>query len=261
MTKDEDEIEQIRQMGHITVATVDDVANYLQSHQARDGVLVNRQGEVLTIGEVKRRIDLWLAMRGAENPEGTIFAIGSDTSVPHSAGIDDQPVQIGKPIIFDLFPCQMGGGYFYDFTRTWCLGYASDRVKQLYEDVREVFQEVYDAIEPNRLCSDFQTLTCELFQAKGHPTIQSDRKTRKGYVHALAHGIGLDVHEVPSFYMREENKDLLLPGTVITIEPGLYYPEDELGVRIEDTVWIRPDGRPETLTEYPMELVLEIKGV
>jgi Xaa-Pro aminopeptidase len=261
LTKDEQEIEQIRKMGEITVATVGDVAGFLKSHQTKDGVLHNRQGEVLTIGEVKRRIDLWLAMRGAENPEGTLFAIGSDAGVPHSAGIDDQPVEIGKPIVFDLFPCQVGGGYFYDFTRTWCLGYAPEEVQKLYDDVRDVYEKVYAAIEPNRLCSDFQTLTCELFEAKGHPTVQSDRKTRKGYVHGLAHGIGLDVHEGPGFYMRDENKDILLPGTVITVEPGLYYPEEGMGARIEDTVWVRPDGTLETLVEYPMELVLEIEGV
>jgi Xaa-Pro aminopeptidase len=81
MTKTEEEVEQIRKVGQATVATVDDVAGFLKSHQAKDGVLVNRQGEVLTIGEVKRRINLWLAMRGVENPEGTIFSVGSDTQV------------------------------------------------------------------------------------------------------------------------------------------------------------------------------------
>jgi Xaa-Pro aminopeptidase len=261
MTKDEAEVEQIREIGKITIATASDVADFLTSHLASDGVLVNRQGDVLTIGDVKRRINLWLAMRGAENPEGTIFSIGSDAGVPHSAGLKDQPVEVGKPIVFDLFPCQVGGGYFYDFTRTWCLGYATDEVQKLHDDVREVYQQVYAAIEPNRLCSDFQSLTCELFEAKGHPTIQSDQRTQNGYVHSLAHGIGLDVHEGPNFYRNEENKDILLPGMVITVEPGLYYPEKGMGARIEDTVWIRPDGNVETLVEFSMDLVLEVEGV
>jgi Xaa-Pro aminopeptidase len=94
----------------------------------------------------------------------------------------------------------------------------------------------------------------------GHPTIQSDKKTLKGYVHSLAHGIGLDVHEGPGFYKRDANKDILLPGTVITVEPGLYYPHEGIGARIEDTVWVRPDGELETLADYPKELVLEIEG-
>ena len=130
-TKDTDEVERIRKLGQSTIAVVANVAEFLSSHQAKDGVLVNRQGEVLTIGEVKRRINLWLAMRGAENPEGTIFSIGRDAAVPHSTGQDDQPVEVGKPIIFDIFPSETGGGYFYDFTRTWCVGYAPDEVAEL----------------------------------------------------------------------------------------------------------------------------------
>ncbi len=261
ITKDEEEVARIRKVGEITVSTVEDVAGFLKSHKVKDGVLVNRQDEVLTIGEVKRRINLWLTMRGVENPEGTIFAIGSDAGVPHNEGLDHQPVEIGKTIVFDIFPCEVGGGYFFDFTRTWCLGYAPDEVQKVYDDVLDVYNKVYDAIEPNRLCSDFQELTCDLFEAKGHPTVKSDRKTLNGYVHSLAHGIGLDVHEGPNFYKRDTNKSILLPGSVITVEPGLYYPEKGMGVRLEDTVWVRPDGTLETLAEYSKDLVLEIEGV
>jgi Xaa-Pro aminopeptidase len=258
ITKDEEEVDRIRKVGEITVSTVEDVAGFLKSHKVKDGILVNRQDQVLTIGEVKRRINLWLTMRGVENPEGTVFAIGSDAGVPHSEGLDHQPVEIGKTIVFDIFPCEVGGGYFFDFTRTWCLGYAPDEVQKVYDDVLDVYNKVYEAIEPNRLCSDFQELTCDLFEAKGHPTIKSDRKTLTGYVHSLAHGIGLDVHEGPDFYKRETNKSILLPGSVITVEPGLYYPERGMGVRLEDTVWVRPDGTLETLVEYSKDLVLEI---
>jgi Xaa-Pro aminopeptidase len=46
---------------------------------------------------------------------------------------------------------------------------------------------------------------------------------------------------------------------VVTIEPGLYYPERGLGVRLEDTVWMRPDGKAEILADYPLDLVLPMK--
>lgn len=261
ITKDEDEILRIRKMGEITVNVVNDVAGYLTSHQAKDGVLVDRQGEVLTIGEVKRRINLWVAMRGAENPEGPIFAIGRDAGIPHSAGIDDQAVEVGKPIVFDIFPCEAGGGYFYDFTRTWCLGYAPDEVQEIYQDVFDVYEEIYRSITAGKSCKEFQILTCEMFENRGHPTKLSDKRTQNGYVHGLAHGIGLDVHEAPTFRNAEYNHDVLQPGSVITVEPGLYYPDRGIGVRLEDTVWVRPDGVLETLVEYPMDLVLKISGV
>lgn len=260
-TKDEDEIERIRQMGKITVSVVSDVAGFLGSHGVEKGVLVNKAGEVLTIGEVKRRIDLWLAMRGAQNLEGTIFAIGRDAGIPHSTGQQDQPVEVGKTIVFDLFPNEVGGGYFYDFTRTWCLGYAPEEVEALYTDVLEVYQQIYSELTLERPCREFQIMTCEQFEARGHPTVLGTPKTQQGYVHSLAHGVGLAVHEGPSFSHLKGNQDRILPNTVFTFEPGLYYPERGIGIRLEDTVWARPDGTFETLVEFPMDLVIPLPGV
>lgn len=259
-TKDEQEVERIRQMGKITTAVVGDVADFLTSHQPKDGVLVNRGGDVLTIGEVKRRIKMWLAMRGAEDLTGTIFSIGRDAGVPHSAGKDEQPVELGKTIIFDLFPSEAGGGYFYDFTRTWCLGWAPDEVEALYQDVLEVYHSVFDRLQIDAPCRDFQNMTCDEFEAKGHATIRSNPDATEGYVHSLAHGLGLAVHEAPGFSYAESNRDTLLADTVFTFEPGLYYPERGAGVRLEDTVWVNPKGGFEILAEYPMDLVLKIPG-
>lgn len=256
-TKDADEVERIRQMGQTTVAVAGEVATFLTSHQVKDGLLLNREGNPLTVGEVKRRINLWLAMRGAENPEGTIFAIGRDAGIPHSAGNDQDLIPIGKPIVFDLYPCEKGGGYFYDFTRTWCVGHAPDEVLSAYHDVLEVFEAIQTTMKPDTLCREYQRWTCERFEAKGHPTVKSNPKTQKGYVHTLGHGLGLAVHESPFFADLEGNTDRLLPGAVFTVEPGLYYPERALGVRIEDTIWMRPDGTVETLAEFPKDLVLK----
>jgi Xaa-Pro aminopeptidase len=224
----------------------------------RDDLLVDRDGQPVTIGDIKQKINLWLAMRGAENPIGTIFAIGHDAGIPHSAGTDADPIPIGKSIVFDLYPCEVGGGYFYDFTRTWSLGYATDELLSLYEDVVDVYQTVSSSILPNTPCSQYQDQTCDLFEAKGHPTIRSSPKTNEGYVHSLAHGLGLDVHEAPTFRSVESNKDLVTPGMVFTIEPGLYYPERGMGVRIEDTVYMRPDGQVEILVDFPKDLVLKL---
>ena len=260
ITKDEEEVERIRKMGEITTEVVAETADFLSSHKSKNGFLVNGGGDALTIGEVKRQINYWLAQRSAENIEGTIFAIGSDAGVPHSTGINDQPVEIGKPIVFDIFPSEMGGGYFFDHTRTWCLDHAPDNVLEIYQDVFEVYDEVYQALEPGKLCTEFQQLTCELFESRGHPTLLKSPGTEKGYVHSLGHGLGLDVHEGPSFRQVQGNEDILQPGSVITVEPGLYYPERGLGVRLENTVWVRPDGKLETLGDFPMDLILPIKS-
>jgi Xaa-Pro aminopeptidase len=260
-TKDEDEVERIRAMGQITAAVVSDVAGFLSSHEAKDDVLVDRNGIPITIGELKKKIDLWLAMRGAENPKGAIFAPGRDAGIPHSSGQDNQPIPIGQPIVFDIFPCEAGGGYYYDFTRTWCLGYAPEPVEALHSDVLDVYNKIYATLQADTLCRDYQIETCILFEAKGHPTVLSDENITEGYVHRLAHGIGLDVHEAPWFHHSETNDSMLRSGSVITLEPGLYYPDERMGVRIEDTVWMRPDGTPETLIEFPKDLVLKVPGV
>lgn len=260
-TKDESEVERIRRMGQVTTAVVAQVSDFLTSHPVKDGVLVKADGQPLTIGDVKSRINLWLAERGVENPEGTIFAIGHDAGVPHSAGNPDDLLRLGQTIIFDIFPCEAEGGYYYDLTRTWCLGYAPDEVLALYEDVLTVYNWILSELRVDMPCKEYQQRTCELFEARGHATIKTNPQTQEGYVHGLGHGVGLNVHERPWFGLSATDVDRLAPGVVVTIEPGLYYPERGMGIRLEDTIWVRPDGQMEVLAEYPLDLVLPMKGL
>ncbi len=258
-TKENDEIERIRRLGKITTSVVGQVADFLTSHKVRDEILITDNDTPLTIGDVKNKINLWLAELGAENPEGTIFAIGRDAGVPHSSGNAQDPLRLGQTIVFDIFPCETGGGYFYDFTRTWCIGYAPDHVLAIYDDVLDVYHQIMSELKANTPCKPYQDRTCDLFEAKGHPTIKSNPQTQEGYVHSLGHGLGLHVHESPWFGQTATEDDQLDPGVVVTIEPGLYYPERGLGVRLEDTVHVRSDGNIEILAEYPLDLVLPIK--
>jgi Xaa-Pro aminopeptidase len=256
-TKDEQEVNRIRAMGEITISVVEKVKDFLTAHKTKNSILVKSNGDPLTVGEVKKNINLWLAEAGVENPEGTIFSIGRDAGVPHSSGNPKDILELGKTIIFDIFPAEAGGGYFFDFTRTWCLGYAPDKVMQLYEDVSMVYQQVMSEIEVNSSSSQYQDRTCELFAEMGHPTIKSNPQTQEGYVHSLGHGVGLYIHEYPRLSSNFKD-DRLSPGSVVTIEPGLYYPERGMGVRLEDTVWMRPDGEIEVLVPYPHDLVLPV---
>ncbi|MBN2147876.1 MAG: aminopeptidase P family protein [Anaerolineales bacterium] len=259
MTKELNEVERIRKMGKITTAVVGQVAELLTSQAVRDGVLVKGDGQPLTIGEVKNLINLWLAERGAENPEGTIFAIGRDAGVPHSSGNPDNLLRLGQTIVFDIYPCEPGGGYFYDFTRTWCLGYVPDEVQALYEDVRAVYEQIMQELKVGTPFKDYQSRTCDLFEERGHPTVKSNPQTQEGYVHSLGHGVGLHIHERPASGITAAADDILIPGVVATIEPGLYYPERGMGVRLEDTAWVRPDGQFEVLAAYPHDLLLPVK--
>jgi Xaa-Pro aminopeptidase len=258
-TKDADEIAHIRGMGKITTQVVGQVADFLTSQATQEDVLVKSDGQPLTIGYVKNQINLWLAERGAENPEGTIFAIGRDAGIPHSTGNPLDVLRLGQTIVFDIFPCEAGGGYYYDFTRTWCLGYAPDEALALYENVLSVHQQMMNELKVGTLFKQYNQRTCELFEAQGHATPKSNPQTQEGYVHSLGHGLGLHVHELPRSGTIATNEDRLDPGVVITIEPGLYYPDKGMGVRLEDSVWVRPDGKIEVLAEYPLDLVLPMK--
>ncbi len=259
-TKDENEVDRIRKMGKITTEVVGLVRDYLTSCDVRDDeVLLKEDGTPLTVGDVHSKIRLWVSERGAELPSGFIFAIGRDAGVPHSSGTPSDLMQLGKTIVFDIYPAESGGGYYYDFTRTWSLGYATPEAQELYDQVKEIFDKVMDNFDLNASFRDYQVMTCEYFESKGHKSQLNTKAPQDGYVHSLGHGVGLNIHERPFSGLQTGNDQRLAAGTVITSEPGLYYPEKGMGFRIEDTLWVRPDGKIETLAEYPYDFVLPMK--
>ena len=260
-TKDESEVARIRKMGKITTNVVARVADFLTSCNVNaDEVLLKEDGSLLTVGDVHSKIRLWVAEQGAELPSGFIFAIGRDAGVPHSAGTPSDLMRLGQTIVFDIYPAEAGGGYYYDFTRTWSLGYATPEAQELYDQVREIFEKLSENFDLNAPFKNYQQMTCEYFESKGHKTPLHTKSPVEGYVHGLGHGVGLNIHERPFSSLLNGDDHRLAPGVVITSEPGLYYPEIGMGFRIEDTLWVRPDGKMETLAEYPYDFVLPMKN-
>ncbi len=122
-------------------------------------------------------------------------------------------------------------GYTTDVTMTFLRGRLSARAERMVELVETAYAASVS------LC------------APGTPTIAVARAadevfSREGFAmpHGLGHGVGLEAHEAPAVRNREDNKDVLAPGHIITIEPGLYDPELG-GVRLENDVLITPEGR------------------
>lgn len=253
-TKDPQELEKIREVGRAAQRVVARTAEFLRSCSVTGGVLVSPEGGVVTIGEVKGRVRRWLAEEGLEGP-GTIFSQGREAGLPHSRGEEGQLVRAEAPVVFDLFPRPVGGGYYYDMTRTWCVGAPGEEVLRVYRDVYDCYMRVTQHLRPGVPCADLQRVACEFFSSRGHPTVCSDPTTQVGYVHSLGHGVGLDVHEEPRLSDHLGNDSVLRPGCVVTVEPGLYYPEQGIGVRLED-VWAITEDGAECLGSYPMDLVL-----
>ncbi len=229
--KSEWEVAQIRSVGERTEQVIDGVRELLRS-KSRD----------LTIGEIKRFISAEIISHGMIEDHETIVAQGRDAGVPHSRGDASAPFRQSVPLVIDIFPADRVTGYFFDLTRTFCTGPVPEELRRIHADVLDAFEKARDAMKPGTRASSYQALVCDLFEAKGYPTTRSTPGTTDGYVHALGHGVGLDLHERPSFSLAATNADLVEVDDVLTIEPGLYFPERGIGVRIEDTFVVRESG-------------------
>ena len=258
VTKDAGEARRVREIGQRTCDIIGQTVEFLKSHTVKDGALVQPDGTPLTVGLVHAMINRFIAEQRLEDPEGFIFSTGRDAGIPHNKGTLDAVMELGKTIVFDIFPREAGGGYFADVTRTFCLGYAPPEVEKVYQDVYDCQATVFGAYAAGTEARHYQQMTCDFFAARGHPTIASDSQTESGYVHTIGHGLGLNIHEEPYFSDRPSNTNVLQPGHIFTCEPGLYYPDQGYGIRIEDDVWIDPDGTVHNLTDFPKELVIKL---
>jgi Xaa-Pro aminopeptidase len=187
-----------------------------------------------------------------------IFAQGRDGGFPHSRGEKGDALRLGQAIVFDLFPRELGGGYFHDCTRTWSIGYATDDVQRAYDEIIEAFDMAVEIIRPGMATKDVQEQVQTVLESKGHKTSRSDPGTNEGYVHSLGHGIGMNIHERPS--LSHLSNDTFAVGNVLTIEPGLYYPDRGFGMRVEDSYYLSADAGLVSLTPFHRDLVLPLRG-
>ena len=250
-TKDEDEIETIRRASRGVLASWDALQTKLRSLRP-DGEYFRDDAGPVTIGALRALLHEVMLHHGLEAGE-SIVSQGRDAGVPHNRGNDQERLRAGAPVIVDIFPGEAGGGYYSDFTRTFCMGKASPELRRIYDDCRAAFEMAMGALKPGEPCRSYQEKVCDLYEQRGHATIRSQPGTQEGYVHGLGHGVGLAVHEAPRLGGPPSNQQTLEPGMVITVEPGLYYPSRGMGVRIEDLVVMRHDGSIENLTPAPYD--------
>lgn len=259
LTKDAEEIERLKSVADRTNEAMSEAWDFITGLKADGEYLLNDAGEKVTIGDIKTLVRRELMARGLEDT-GMIFAQGRDAGFPHSRGEDDMPLQLGKSIVFDLFPRELGGGYHHDMTRTWCIGYAPREVQAIYDTVMEAFDISVETYGLNKPTHIMQEAVLDYFEGKGHPTTRSDTRTMEGYVHSLGHGVGINIHERPAVsHMRRD--DIFEVGNAVTIEPGLYYPDRGIGVRVEDFFIIDENGELISITPFRKDLVIPIDGV
>jgi len=110
------------------------------------------------------------------------------------------------------------------------MGAASDDARQAYEAVREAQQAAIDAVRPGVTTGDVDAAARKTLRKAGFG---------KYFTHSTGHGVGLEIHESPR--VADGQKEILQPGMVITIEPGVYFP-GKWGIRIEDMVVVNAGG-------------------
>ncbi|HVF19307.1 MAG TPA: aminopeptidase P family protein [Mycobacteriales bacterium] len=187
--------------------------------------------------------DLESRMRahGADGPSfETIVASGPNSAVPHHRPTD-RVVERGDFVKFDFGA--LVEGYHSDMTRTVVVGEPADWQREVHALVATAQQAGIDALRVGAISAELDKAARDVIEAAGHG---------EHYTHSLGHGVGLEIHEAPS--LRKDGSDALADRMPVTVEPGVYLP-GRGGVRIEDTLVVRPDG-PESLTTTTKELLV-----
>jgi Xaa-Pro aminopeptidase len=179
----------------------------------------------------------------------TIVAGGRQACDPHECG--SGALRAHEPIIIDIFPRSQKTGYYADITRTVVKGRASDGVRRIFHAVARAQDLAFRKIKAGVNGSDAHTAVSDFFDREGYLT-RRQKGRMEGFFHGTGHGLGLEIHETPR--IGPNSVDPLLAGQVVSIEPGLYYPELG-GVRLEDVAHLSA-LRTRNLTKF--EKVLEV---
>jgi len=226
MVKDDEELGRIRaavQLG----ATIFDRAVYV----LRPGIKET---------EVAAEMELAARRGGAEEMSfPTIIASGSRSALPHGRA-SNQPIAACGFVV-----CDFGvilSGYCSDQTRTVWVGPLPREARDVYRAVRDAQQAAIEAVRPGAAAGEVDAAARKTLKKAG---------LGRYFTHSTGHGVGLEIHESPR--VANGQRELLQPGMVITIEPGVYFP-GKWGVRIEDMVAVTAGGC-EVLTPTSKDLL------
>ena len=224
--KDQDEISRIKKAVRIADKAFSEILAILKPGM--------RENEVALALEYKMR------SFGADNISfDTIIASGLRSSMPHGRA-SDKKLRKGDFVTLDFGALYRG--YASDITRTVVLGKATEKQKKIYQVVLNAQKSACKAVKPGLACNRLDGLARDFIMKAGYGDY---------FGHGLGHGLGMLVHDRPT--VSPQSNDVLEPGMVITIEPGIYIPNWG-GVRIEDDVLVTATGG-QILTKSPKDLL------
>ncbi len=225
MIKDPEEIEKISKACKLTDECFNHLKNYIKIG--------------LTEKQIAKEIEEFYINNGADDVSfETIVASGKNSSLPHAIPTDKK-IEPGDPITIDM-GCKYKG-YCSDMTRTIFAGFVPEEIKPIYELVLKNQKQAIDEMKEGANLKIISRMVENDFRLHGFDLI-----------HALGHGVGLEIHELP--YMSTKMDVYLKNNMVVTDEPGIYIP-NKFGVRIEDTVWVNK-GMATPLTRSDKDYVV-----
>ncbi|MBM7613992.1 M24 family metallopeptidase [Alkaliphilus hydrothermalis] len=212
--KTEDEIELIAKAAEITDEAFEHIMKYIKPGMKET--------------EVALELEVFMKKKGASALSfESIVASGVRSSLPHGKA-SDKVIEKGDMITLD-FGC-VYKGYCSDMTRSFVMGEATDKQKEIYYGVLEAQEASLKAVRPGITGIELDKIARDIITEKGYG---------ENFRHGLGHGVGIEVHELP--HVNARGTVAMEPGAVITIEPGIYVPHYG-GVRIEDLVVVTEDG-------------------
>lgn len=212
--KDEEELKAIKRACDITCQAFEYICGYIKPGMTERQVQLALNNKMLELGAQGMAFS-------------TIVASGENGSLPHAVP-GERVIQKGDLITMD-YGAKVDG-YCSDMTRTVAVGEPSAKLREIYDIVLRAQEEAQSALAPGKLCSDMDKVARDIIAAAGYGEC---------FGHSLGHGVGIDIHEEPRLSSR--STDVLAPGHIVTVEPGIYVPGLG-GVRIENTCVITDDG-------------------
>ena len=218
--KDAGEIARIREAIRIAEKALTDLKNLIKPGIRETEIAVELEYRMRKAGAERMSFD-------------TIVATGPNAALPHATPGSRQ-VEAGDFVLIDYGA--VFAGYHSDQTRMFCAGAPSDKQRKAYQAVLGAHDRAITAIKAGVSCKEIDGIARSFLE---------EESMGKYFSHGTGHGVGLEVHEAPTLSRGREDK--LEAGMVVTVEPGVYFPE-VWGIRIEDMVLVGEDG-PEVLTK------------
>ena len=203
--------------------------------------ILNFIKEGVTEKEIALELDFFMLKNGAEAVSfETIAVSGKNSSMPHGVPTDKK-IENGDFITMDFGAVY--NGYHSDMTRTVIVGKPTEKQKEVYETVLKAQKSALEVLKNGVTGFDADKVARDIIEKAGY---------KENFGHGTGHGVGIEIHESPN--LSPYSKATLETGNVVTVEPGIYIP-DEFGVRIEDMALITEDGYI-NLTSCEKELII-----